>query len=120
MRLTYGHGTASVTDAKNDIKKNRGRVLIKAIKDENQKIGFGFFLQDVRGNVFDICQRGRAIKMLTSAGPAYDFLKNLDPNLLSINWPILCEENVICFGHGFENYEQPHRKNEENVHPSEL
>lgn len=109
MKLTYGGGTVNVVEAQKDIAARKGRVLLKVIETDDGKYKYGFFLQNTDGTVVDICARGRQIRTLTSAGPTYEYLKMLDPDLKDIEWPLLRKENAIRYGHNFEPYEEPRR-----------
>lgn len=109
MRLTYGGGTANIAEAKQDIKDRKGKVLLKVVLTNDSKLRYGFFLQNKDGAVFDICSRQRIIKTLSSAGPVYEFMRQLDPDLIDFHFPFLRVENAINFGHKFEPYSEPNR-----------
>ena len=98
---TYSKGAVELTRAIDAVSRGEGNIFPLVVRERRTRaegfgLVYGFFFADGKGGIWDVIMSQRvALKTLSAEDKAMRLLKEIYPDAIGFELPMLCEENVV-------------------------
>lgn len=98
---TYSKGAVEQTRAVEAVARGEGNIFPLVVRERRTRaegfgLVYGFFFADEKGGIWDVIMAQRvALKTLSAEDKAMRLLKEIYPDAIGFELPMLCEENVV-------------------------